>query len=212
MPPPAATYFAALQRDARTRRWLVVAVVGANAWLLTNLVLHWHHAVLAATAAVAALLWWDHSHGSLTDWWSGNQTLHRLAAAAARLERHGWVTVPSPAVPGQTTAHVYLLIGPAGVFVVQARFWPATGTIPHLRAVAAAAQHQLADHLPAGVPIQPVLAVIEGPAPDQPRTVDDVTILPATSLVPHLRGAEPVIPPAMMADLRAVARRMFTSG
>lgn len=207
MPPPAATHFAALQRDTRARRWLLAAVVGANAWLFTNLVLEWHHAILPAAAATVGLLLWDHWRGGLTEWWPATRTSHRLAAAAARLEAHGWLALPNPAIPGLITTDIHLLVGPAGVFVVEPRFRASDDLIPHLRAVADSAQRRLAAHLPAGMPVRPVIAVVEGPAPEQPHVVDGVTVLHAADLMRHLRA----IPPTAVAGLQDAARRLFTS-
>jgi hypothetical protein len=53
---PAQDYFAALQHQTRTRRWIAAAIVGGGAGLLTNLILDWPITALTALVTVVGLL------------------------------------------------------------------------------------------------------------------------------------------------------------
>ncbi|HEU5470617.1 MAG TPA: hypothetical protein VFV67_08185 [Actinophytocola sp.] len=116
---PAATHYAAMRRASTPRRWLLAGTLGAATGLFTHLVLPWPLALCAAALTAAGLLGWDRQHPP-----------HRLAATAARLERHGWAALPAPIHRHQDTPiAAYLLIGPGGVFVVDHQVWWATDAV-----------------------------------------------------------------------------------
>lgn len=217
---PAATWFAALQRRARARRWLAAVAVGAITGVLANLAVDWPLTLAAVLVTAAGLLLWDRSHGTLASWWPTGQGLHRLAATAAGLEKRGWIVLH---IPDRAPAHTYLFIGPGGVFVVQQQAWPvitspsnglllvggrpAIRRVAPLRATTTSVAVAIADS-PAPT-VRAVLA-IEGKTAEDPRVVSDVTIVPTTGLTRLLNRGGSSLTPAEVEAIGAAARRTLT--
>lgn len=226
----AATHYAALRRASTARRWLVAIALGGATGLFTNLVLPWPLPLLAALLTVALLALWDRRHGTIADWWPGTRPPVRLAALAARLERHGWTAIPEPAHPHRDRPlAAYVLIGPGGVFVVDHQVWwapdmvttdpttgllmvggkPAARRVTAVKGAAAAVTQALAGQLPDDSAVHAVVTV-DGPTLDHQRRVADVTILPIADLTSFLHNRDPLLYPTEIATLTAHARRLYT--
>ncbi len=217
-PSPAAEWFADLQRKARTRRWLVAVAVGAATGMFANLVLDWPITLLVAFLTAVALLSWDSRYGTLAGWWPTEQSPHRLAATAARLERHGWHIL---ALTGATPGSIYLVIGPGGAFVVQHESWrlttsPGSGLLlidghPAIRRIkpllAAATTVEMAL---SGSAVQAVRCVLAVEALDEPHVIADVAIVPAAGLARLLRRGDIVLTEPEVAATVSAARRLCT--
>lgn len=233
-PRPARAHYAVLRSASRLRRWVLVgAVAGANG-AVVQLRLGWWPGLIAAGLVAAGLLIWDYWSGMLGSW-PGDRGCHRLVAAAARLERHGWAVLRSPAVPGQDLAEVYLFIGPGGVFVVEHQVWsfadrvatnPRTGLLESgdrpaarrtttVRAATAVVDEALADVLTdvlsLAVPVHPVLA-IHGLTVDRPHATIGVSIVPIADLVRVIRASPARLTPTEADTVASAARRLFTPG
>jgi hypothetical protein len=120
---PAAEHYAMLRRASRARRWALLLELGFMIGLFAGLVLEWWQAILAAVTGVAVAAMWDSNRGVIAGWWPGDPGRQRLAAAAARLERRGCGTLPTPVRPDDGPLAAYLIIGPGGVFVVDHQAW-----------------------------------------------------------------------------------------
>lgn len=227
---PANAQLAALQRQARPRRWLAAAVAGGATGLFANLILDWPLTLFAAIVAVVGLLLWDSRHGTLAGWWPADEGLHRFAAAAALLERCGWTILRIPTAAHRDTTHpTYLLIGPGGVLVVQHQVWTVTDTVTSsptsglllvggrpairrtasVRATAEVVEQALAHNLPGQHPVRAVIAV-EGKTLDESRVAAGVTLVPVTDLTRLLRRGAIVLRESDIATIGGTARRLFT--
>jgi hypothetical protein len=223
----AAEHYVALSRESAPHRWLLAVLVGGAIGLCGGLVLPWPLTLLASAVTVAALLIWDHHHGAIASWWPGDHRPHRLAATAARLERHRWTALPNPQHEGLLAD--YLLIGPGGVFVVDHQVWPksdivttdhATGLlmvggkpaarrVASIKGAAAGVAHELSHWLPDETAVHPVVTV-DGLTLDHPQLVAAVTILPITDLARFLHDRDPVLYPTGITTLTEHARHLFT--
>lgn len=228
----AAEHYAALRRESAQRRWLLTGLFAGVTGLVLNLVLFWPLAVSAAMAISVALLVWDRGHGAIASWWPDDHRPYRLAASAARLERHGWGVFPAPVAPHDDSALAdYLLIGPGGVFLVDHQMWwpsdivttdpasgllmvggkPAARRISPVKGAAAAVGHALAQWLPDETAVHPILTV-DSAGLHQGRLVASVTVLPIADLHRFLRDRDPVLYPTRIATLTEHARLLFARG
>lgn len=228
---PAQDYFAALQHQTWTHRWLAAIVGGGGAGLLANLIIDWPITVVIAVVTVAGLLLWDKRYGMLAGWWPTDQDLNRFAAIAARMERRGWAILPIPSpAPQDHPGHTFLFIGPGGVFVVEHQVWSLTDTVitssatgllfiggqpvarrtASVRATTATVHTALADTLPAHHTVRAILA-INGQTLHQPLTTASVTITPITDLAHLLQHSNTTLSQLDIATVTDTARRLFTT-
>lgn len=231
---PAVAYFMALQRASWPRRWLTAAVIGAAIGLFARLALHWWWlAAVVALTAIAVLLTLDRYYGFLAGLWPDDLGQHRIAAAAAQLERHGWSVLHDPIVPNQQHVRpAFLYIGPGGLFVVEHQSWtvadtvtisptsglllvrgqPAARRTAAVRAMAAAIDETLSDTLNTmDISVRPVIAV-DGKTLDDRHDTVGVTLVPVADLTRFLRGSEISLSTTEITTLTGAARRLFTRG
>jgi hypothetical protein len=225
----AAQHHEALRHESALRRWVLAALFGAAIGLCLNLVLPWPWVLLVVTVGIAALMGWDSRVDVIASWWPSDHRPYRLAATAARLERHGWTALPTPVHPeDQTTVGEYLLIGPSGVFVIDHQVWwaseavttdPATGLllvggkpagrrVASVKGAAAGVAHALTPWLPDDTIVQPVLTVTN-PAFHGAWFVASVTVLPIAALTTFLHDRDPVLHPREITTLAEHARGIY---
>ncbi|WP_067144001.1 nuclease-related domain-containing protein [Microtetraspora malaysiensis] len=118
-----AHYRAQLART-RSRRWTARAAIAAAAGGAGTWVLGWRAGLAAAAVAAAAdaVHRWR-SHSSVTAWRKGAAGERATARLLRRLERAGYTVLHDRALPASRANVDHLVIGPAGVFVVDSKKW-----------------------------------------------------------------------------------------
>jgi hypothetical protein len=210
----------------RTLPWRVgaVLVIGAGGGLLGSLLAPRLGLVVAALAAVAA--GWGLRFRPSTDAVArrrGAAGERRTARLLGPLERRGWAVLHDLAVPRSRANIDHLVIGPAGVFVIDSkqyrgrlkldpsgRLWHGRYSLaPTLRAVAVEAD-QAAQVLPdPGVAVVPIVAVHGAQVPWGKVVTDGVPVVPARRLPSLLRELPVVLGPERVAGLADQARVRF---
>ena len=202
----------------RTLPWRVAATLGmgALAGVLGSLLAPQLGLVLGGLAAVAA--GWGLRFRPSPDaiaWRRGAAGERRTARLLAALERHGWAVLHDLAVPGSQANIDHLVIGPGGVFVIDAkqyrgrlqldpsgRLWHGRYPLtPILRAVSFEAD-QAAQVLPnPAVAVVPIVAVHGAQVPLGKVVVEGVPVVSARRVPSMLRALPAVLGPQRVAAL-----------
>jgi hypothetical protein len=156
-------------------------------------------------------------------WRRGATGERRTARLLSQLERHGWAILHDLAVPGSRANIDHLVIGPAGVFVIDSkqyrgrlqldptgRLWHGRYPLaPAVRAVSLQAD-QAAQVLPdPGVVVRPIIAIHGAKVPRGKVLIDGIPVVPAKRL-PGMLGALPMLlGPERVANLADRARVRF---
>jgi hypothetical protein len=156
-------------------------------------------------------------------WRRGAVGERRTARLLAPLERQGWAILHDLAGPGSRANIDHLVIGPAGVFVIDSkqyrgrlhvdpmgRLWHGRYPLaPVLRTVSFEA-HQAAQILPdPGVAVVPIVAVHGAQVPWGKVVTDGVPVVAAGRLPSMLRALPAVLAPERVAGLADRARVRF---
>jgi hypothetical protein len=176
---------------------------------------------LMAAGLVGWRLWFRVS-GDARNWQRGARGERRTARQLDRLSRHGWVIFHDLAVPGSRANVDHLVIGPAGVFLVDSKNWrgrlafapdgtlwhgsyPLTATLATIGFEVAAIAEALA--VP-GLAVEPLLVVHGSTIPWGEQYLGGVAVLPAGRLVATLLGLPEVLTDQQVARLaqRALTR------
>jgi hypothetical protein len=156
------------------------------------------------------------------NWQRGAQGERRTARQLNRLTPHGWVVFHDLAVPDSRANADHLIIGPAGVFLLDSKNWrgqlaftadgtlwhgsyPLTATLATIGFEAAAIADALA--VP-GLAVQPLLVVHGSTIPWGEQYLGGVAVLPARRLVATLLALPVLLTDQQVAQLagRAMAR------
>jgi hypothetical protein len=156
------------------------------------------------------------------NWQRGARGERRTARQLNRLARHGWVMFHDLAIPNSRGNVDHLVIGPAGVFLVDSKNWrgqlvfapdgtlwhgsyPLTATLATIGFEAAAIAEALA--IP-GLAVEPLLVVHGSTIPWGEQYIGRVAILPAGRLVATLLALPEVLTDQQVARLaqRAMTR------
>jgi hypothetical protein len=139
------------------------------------------------------------------NWQRGARGERRTARQLRRLARQGWVVFHDLAVPGSRANADHLIIGPAGVFLVDSKNWrgrlafapdgtlwhgsfPLTATLATIGFEAAAISSALGV---AGVAVEPLMVVHGSTIPWGEQYLGGIAILPARQLVATLLALPP---------------------
>jgi Nuclease-related domain len=141
-------------------------------------------------------------------WRDGARGERATARRLRRLERHGYVVLHDLQVPGSQANLDHLAVGPAGVFVVDSKYYRGPlqlgidgmlwyGRYPLAQQLATAVWATLrvaeALQLPPEVPVVPLLVIHRAPVPWGGLTVAGVQVIPPSGLGDAL-GREAVLP------------------
>ena len=213
----------------RTLPWRVAATLGiaaAGGVLGSLLAAPWLGLLLGGLAAVAA--GWGLRFQPSPDavaWRRGAVGERRTARLLSQLERHGWAVLHDLALPGSRANLDHLVIGPAGVFVIDSkqyrgrlqldssgRLWHGYYPLaPALEAVSFEAD-RAAQVLPdLGVAVVPIVAVHGAQVPWSKVVIDGMPIVPARRLPSMLRQLPAVLGPERVANLADQARVRFNA-
>ena len=217
----------AVEHAAWTRilPWRATAALAAGlvGWLAATLLsLPTPARALLAGAALAAA-WWRlrfHPSPETLAWQRGAAGERHLARLLAPLEAHGWTVLHDLAVPRSTANLDHLVVGPPGVFAIDAKHYAGPlhlthdGQLWHGRyplAAALSATRWAADKVQAtlGAPdvdVVPIVAVVGAPVPFGQVTVNGVPVVAAGSLPSMLRALPPVLAPERAAWAAAQVR------
>jgi hypothetical protein len=149
------------------------------------------------------------------NWRRGARGERRTARQLDRLARHGWVAFHDLAVPGSRANVDHLIIGPAGVFLVDSKNWrgrlvfapdgtlwhgsyPLTATLATIGFEAQAIAGALA--VP-GLAVEPLLVVHGSTIPWGEQYLGGIAILPARRLVATLLALPPLLTDRQVAQL-----------
>jgi hypothetical protein len=199
---------------AHTRPWRVAALLGAGlAGLVaaTLLSLPLPARALLVVAALAAA-WWRlrfRPSPETLAWARGAAGERHLARLLAPLEAHGWTVLHDLRVPRSTANIDHLVIGPPGVFVIDAKHYRGPlyvsydGGLWHGRyplAAALSATRWEADkvHATLGAPdvdVVPIVAVVGAAVPFGQVSIHGIPVVAAGSLPGMLRALPPVLSP-----------------
>jgi len=194
------------------RATLVAAVTLAGQQLATRtgLLDPW----LAGLIAAAGAAWRVRFRASQPTraWRDGARGERATARRLRRLERHGYVVLHDLQVPGSRANIDHLAIGPAGVFVIDSKYYRSAlqlggdgmlwyGGYPLTQQLATAvwASVRVAEALqvPPEVPVVPLLIIHRTPIPWGGLTVAGVQVIPPSALGEVL-GREAVLPAAQV--------------
>jgi hypothetical protein len=211
---------------ARGLPWRVAAVVAAGvaAWLAAARVAP--NLAAPAGVTVAAGLGWLLRFCSSPDtlaWRRGAAGERRTARLLAPLERRGWAVLHDLAIPNSRANIDHLVIGPAGVLVVDSKQYRGKlrldndGMVWHGRHLLVSAlrktlwQADQADEVLgiADVTVAAIVAVHGASVPWGLLRADGVTIVPARRLPDLLQALPPVLGPERVAWLADRARLRF---
>jgi hypothetical protein len=156
------------------------------------------------------------------NWQRGARGERHTARQLHRLARQGWVVFHDLAVPDSRANADHLIIGPAGVFLVDSKNWrghlafapdgtlwhgsyPLTATLATIGFEAQAIAGALAVR---GLAVEPLLVVHGSTIPWGEQYLGGVAVLPARRLVATLLALPPLLTDQQVAQLadRAVAR------
>jgi hypothetical protein len=189
-------------------RLAAILAAGLGAWLAAALPGLPLPARLAASLAAAAGAWWRARFRPSPEtlaWARGAAGERHVARLLDPLVEHGWAVHHDLRVPGSQANMDHLLVGPPGVFVVDAKHYSGhlrlspQGQLWHGRALLAptlSVTRCAADRLQAriGAPdiaVTPVVAVWGAAVPDGQVTVNHVTVVAARRLPGLLRSLPP---------------------
>jgi hypothetical protein len=164
---------------------------------------------LAGLAAAAGAAWRLRFRASQPTraWRDGARGERATARRLQRLERHGYVVLHDLQVPGSHANIDHLAVGPAGVFVIDSKYYRGAlqlggegmlwyGGYPLAQQLATAVWATLrvaeALQLPPEVPVVPLLVIHRAPVPWGGLTVAGVQVIPPSALVDTL-GREAVL-------------------
>jgi hypothetical protein len=164
---------------------------------------------LAGLAAAAGAAWRLRFRASQPTraWRDGARGERATARRLQRLERHGYVVLHDLQVPGSHANIDHLAVGPAGVFVIDSKYYRGAlqlggegmlwyGGYPLAQQLATAVWATLrvaeALQLPPDVPVVPLLVIHRAPVPWGGLTVAGVQVIPPSALVDTL-GREAVL-------------------
>jgi Nuclease-related domain len=199
---------------ARTLPWRVAAALGAGlgaavaASLLSAPPVARALAAVAALAGVAWRLRFRPSPETLA-WARGAAGERHVARLLAPLERHGWAVLHDLRVPSSRANIDHLVIGPPGVFVIDAKYYRGPlhlsrdGGLWHGRyplAAALSATRWEADKVQAtlaayDIDVVPIVAVVGAPVPWGQVSVEGIPVVAAGTLPGMLRSLPPVLLP-----------------
>jgi hypothetical protein len=210
----------------RTLPWRVAVIlgIGAGGGVLGSLLAPRLALVLGGLAAVAA--GWGLRFRPSPDaiaWRRGSAGEQRTAQLLGPLERNGWAVLHDLALPGSRANIDHLVIGPAGVFVIDSkqyrgrlqldacgRLWHGRYPLaPTLQAVSFEADQAALVLTDPGVVVLPIVAVHGAQVPWGKVIVDGVPVVPARRLPSMLRQLPAVLGPERVADLADQARIRF---
>lgn len=174
-------------------------------------------AVLPLALRQRATPWW------ITNWRRGAAGERHAARILGRLGRHGYWLLNDLQVPGSKANLDHLLIGPTGVFYVDAKQWKGTlrlgrdGRLWHngrscakrletVRWEAQQAQDALVD---LDVRVRPVVVIFDAALPAREFMVDGIMIVRPSSLRQVIRSAPTVYGDATAAAIAQRARTVF---
>jgi hypothetical protein len=199
---------------ARTLPWRLAALLGAGLAGLVAATLLSVPLPARAVAAVAALAaaWWRlrfRPSPETQAWARGAAGERHLARLLAPLEAHGWTVLHDLRVPRSAANIDHLVIGPPGVFVVDAKHYSGPlylshdGGLWHGRyplAAALSATRWEADKVQAtlGAPdidVVPIVAVVGAPVPFGQVSIHGIPVVAAASLARMVRALPPVLAP-----------------
>jgi hypothetical protein len=210
----------------RTLPWRVAAIlgIGAAGGLLGSLL--GPRLGLALGVLVALAAGWGLRFRPSPDaraWRRGAVGERRTARLLAGLERHGWAVLHDLAVAGSRANLDHLVIGPAGVFVIDSkqycgrlrldpsgRLWHGRYPLaPTLRAVSFEADQAALVLTDPDVVVVPIVAVHGAQVPWGKVVMDGVPVVAARRLPSMLRQLPAVLGPERVAGLADQARLRF---
>jgi hypothetical protein len=210
----------------RTLPWRVAAIlgIGAAGGLLGSLL--GPRLGLALGGLVALAAGWGLRFRPSPDaraWRRGAVGERRTARLLAGLERHGWAVLHDLAVAGSRANLDHLVIGPAGVFVIDSkqycgrlrldpsgRLWHGRYPLaPTLRAVSFEADQAALVLTDPNVVVVPIVAVHGAQVPWGKVVTDGVPVVAARRLPSMLRQLPTVLGPERVAGLADQARLRF---
>jgi hypothetical protein len=210
----------------RTLPWRVAAIlgIGAAGGLLGSLL--GPRLGLALGVLVALAAGWGLRFRPSPDaraWRRGAVGERRTARLLAGLERHGWAVLHDLAVAGSRANLDHLVIGPAGVFVIDSkqycgrlrldpsgRLWHGRYPLaPTLRAVSFEADQAALVLTDPDVVVVPIVAVHGAQVPWGKVVMDGVPVVAARRLPSMLRQLPTVLGPERVAGLADQARLRF---
>jgi hypothetical protein len=210
----------------RTLPWRVAAIlgIGAAGGLLGSLL--GPRLGLALGGLVALAAGWGLRFRPSPDaraWRRGAVGERRTARLLAGLERRGWAVLHDMAVAGSRANLDHLVIGPAGVFVIDSkqycgrlrldpsgRLWHGRYPLaPTLRAVSFEADQAALVLTDPDVVVVPIVAVHGAKVPWGKVVMDGVPVVPARRLPSMLRQLPTVLGPERVAGLADQARLRF---
>jgi hypothetical protein len=210
----------------RTLPWRVAAIlgIGAAGGLLGSLL--GPRLGLALGVLVALAAGWGLRFRPSPDaraWRRGAVGERRTARLLAGLERHGWAVLHDLAVAGSRANLDHLVIGPAGVFVIDSkqycgrlrldpsgRLWHGRYPLaPTLRAVSFEADQAALVLTDPDVVVVPIVAVHGAQVPWGKVVMDGVPVVAARRLPSMLRQLPTVLGPERIAGLADQARLRF---
>jgi hypothetical protein len=210
----------------RTLPWRVAAIlgIGAAGGLLGSLL--GPRLGLALGGLVALAAGWGLRFRPSPDaraWRRGAVGERRTARLLAGLERHGWAVLHDLAVAGSRANLDHLVIGPAGVFVIDSkqycgrlrldpsgRLWHGRYPLaPTLRAVSFEADQAALVLTDPDVVVVPIVAVHGAQVPWGKVVTDGVPVVAARRLPSMLRQLPTVLGPERVAGLADQARLRF---
>ena len=183
----------------------VAALTGQQLGTHTGLLDPW----LAGLAAAAGTTWGLRFRASQPTraWRDGARGERATARRLRRLERHGYMVLHDLQVPGSQTNLDHLAVGPAGVFVIDSKYyrgalqlgvdgmlWYAGYPLAQQLATAVWASVRVAEalQLPPEVPVVPLLVIHRAPVPWGGLTVAGVQVIPPSALANTL-GREGIL-------------------
>jgi hypothetical protein len=197
---------------AHTLPWRVAATLGAGlvAFVAATLLSLPLPARAAATLAALLIMGWRlrfRPSPETLAWQRGAAGERHVARLLAPLDAHGWTVLHDLRVPRSTANIDHLVIGPPGVFVVDAKHYSGTlylardGRLWHGRyplAAALSATRWEADKVQAtlgvaDIDVVPIVAVVGAPVPFGQVSIHGIPVVAAASLPGMLRALPPVL-------------------
>lgn len=160
---------------------------------------------------------------SITAWQTGAEGEVRTGRLLEPLEAEGFRILHDRKIPGARNANIdHIVFGPPGIFVVETKSYAGSlqirgdevfvagrrknGWIDEVKREASAVQTALADEVLAhGWPVMPIICVHRADLPWFRSEVQGVRIVSGKDLVSRLRKADPVLSPADVERLAALA-------
>jgi hypothetical protein len=194
----------------RTALVAVAALAGKQLATHTGLLDPWLAALVAGIGAAWGLRF--RASQPTRAWRDGARGERATARRVQRLERHGYRVLHDLQVPGSHANLDHLAIGPAGVFVIDSKYYRGAlqlgvdgmlwyGRYPLAQQLATAVWATLrvaeALQLPPEVPVVPLLVIHRAPVPWGGLSVAGVQVIPPTALADTL-GRQAILPAAQV--------------